>query len=133
MSAENLSLSLNVIMSGLLVTFTALVALVLVITIFGKIMSAVTGRGKKSGGQGNPASQKKEEKPAAAAIQKASVKSEGIPGDVIAVISAAVAAMMGGTGKGFAIKSIKKAAHPKTKEVRSAWSMAGIQQNTASF
>ena len=131
MSAEGLSLSLNVVASGFLVTFTALVLLILAITVFGKIMTAVTGRKDKASGAGTPAAPKKDAKPAASAPQAAVVKEDGIPGDVIAVISAAVAAMMGGSGKGFAIRSIKRA--PKTKEGRPAWSMAGLQQNTAGF
>lgn len=133
MSAEGLSLSLTVILSGFLVTFIALVLLILVVTVFGKIMTAVTGRKGKASGAGTPAPSKAPAKPAASAPQAAVKSEDGIPGEVIAVISAAVAAMMDGSGKGFAIKSIKRAPRAGAKEGRPAWSMAGIQQNTAGF
>ena len=105
MSAEGLSLSLTVILSGFLVTFIALVLLILIVTAFGKIMTAVTGRKGKASGAGTPASSKAPAKPAASAPQAAVKSEDGIPGEVIAVISAAVAAMMDGSGKGFAIRS----------------------------
>ena len=55
-----------------------------------------------------------------------SLTSAGIPGEVVAAISAAVASMMG--GKPFAVRSIKR-----KKQTRPAWGAAGIVENTRPF
>ena len=49
--------------------------------------------------------------------------------EVIAVISAAIAAYTAGDGKTYAIKRIKRA----EKQPRSSWGNAGVNENTRSF
>ena len=53
---------------------------------------------------------------------------DGISGDVVAAISAAVAVMMSAEGKSYRIRSVKR-----VKESRPAWSAAGVQENTRPF
>ena len=56
---------------------------------------------------------------------------DGIEEEVVAVISAAIAAMMSAEGVpagSYAVKSVKRA-----REARPAWAMAGMQQNTRPF
>lgn len=65
--------------------------------------------------------------PAAAPVQNAMVVEDGISDEIVAVISAAVAAMSG-TTQGFVLRSVRRA-----KETRSAWTNAGLAQNTQPF
>ena len=76
-----------------------------------------------------PAAPKTEAKPAAPAPKAPAPVANataGIPGEVVAAISAAVASMMG--GKPFAVRSIKR-----KKQTRPAWGAAGIVENTRPF
>ena len=117
-----------VTITGVLVVFSALMALSASIWLIGKILQGFSGKKKDKGGKDvKPA----EASPAAAPAPAASAKvantavQSGIPGDVIAAISAAIAMMMG--GRVFKVKSIRRA------DSRSAWASAGIAENTRSF
>ena len=111
-----------VVATGLILVFGVLVLLYLLITLEGIIFTSVDRKKK-----GAPAP-KKEAAPAPvkAAAPKAPVVEAGIPGEVVAAISAAVASMMG--GKPFAVRSIKR-----KKQTRPAWGAAGIVENTRPF
>ena len=71
---------------------------------------------------------KKVEEVAAPAAAPVAAQPAGIPGEVIAAISAAVAMMM---GEGARICSIRRAG--SSAGTRSAWSMAGLLDNTRAF
>lgn len=115
---------------GLAVVFAVLIILVLLVNLFSIIVNFATRKV-------NARKQKKEQeeinqvkKPVAVKQSEAApVASEsGIPGEVIAAISAAVAVMSESSGKQYAVKSVKR-----VKEARPAWNMAGITENTRAF
>lgn len=122
----------TVLITGMVVVFLALIALVWLIMAMGKIMSMMTGKGDS----GKPAEPKAPVSAPKAAPAKSEVKpamqvEDGIGDEVIAVISAAVAAMMSAEGApagSYAVKSVRRA-----REARPAWAMAGMQQNTRPF
>lgn len=115
----------SVVLVGLVVVFAVLLILVAICWAMGKIFSAVTG-GKNGGAQ---AGKKSEAAPVPAVKKEAAspIVEEGISDEIVAAISAAVACMMG-SGKSFTLKSVRRA-----KETRSAWSAAGIAENTRPF
>jgi len=94
--------------------------------VFGKIMDRTSGS-KKNDDRQAPAVKEAAPAPSSAAKAAPMQIEEGISDEIIAVISASVSAMMGGT-KNFVIKSVKSA-----QNGRSVWSMAGMQQNTNPF
>lgn len=115
----------SVVLVGLVVVFAVLLILVAICWAMGKIFSAVTG-GKNGGTQ---TGKKSEAAPTPAVKKEAAspIVEEGISDEIVAAISAAVACMMG-SGKPFALKSVRRA-----KETRRAWSAAGIAENTRPF
>ncbi len=114
-----------VMVTGIAIVFLALVALWLIVAIFGKLLSSLTGKG------GKQKRTEKAAKKAAAATQapKATMAVEkGVSDEIVAVIAAAVAAMGSKSGKKFALRSVRRA-----KESRPVWGLAGLQQNTRPF
>ena len=123
---ENLKDSgINVTLSGLLIVFAMLILLVVIMVIFGGIMSRLTGGPKKEKPKKEPKVEVKPSAPATPVVTAAPSEDE----DVIAAISAAVYMMYEGTGKTPVIRSIR----PAQKGVRSAWGMAGVMNNTRPF
>ena len=123
-----------VVATGLILVFGVLVLLYLLITLEGIIFSAIDQKKK-----GTPAKKsapapapKKESAPApvpavkSAATKKPAVQ-EGIPSEVIAAISAALACMEGGAG--YTLRSVKRV----KASGRSAWGQAGISAYTETF
>lgn len=107
------------ILIGLVVVFAALIVLVLIFWLFGKIVH----RGAKP-----------EETPPAPVVPAAPVMpasatgdASGVSDEVVAVIAAAVAAMAP-AGKRYAVRRVQPAGHG-----RSAWAAAGIAENTQPF
>ncbi len=111
----------NVTVSGLVIVFAMLILLVMIIIAFGKIMSSNQNKESK------PKAEPKAEKPVAAQVVTPSVVSAD--DEIIAVISAAVAAVYSGSGKTAIVRSIK----PAGTAGRSAWGTAGLHQNVKSF
>lgn len=109
--------------TGLLVVFFILALLILFFMLLGAIFKSIDNSKKKKA-EAKAAEDSKE--PVKTIIEDASV--EASDDELIAVISAAVAAYT--DGKGFTIKSVRK--HER-KRVRSAWSTAGITENTRPF
>lgn len=122
--------TLSVVFVGLFVVFAVLIILVLICMLMGKFFESIDK--KKNGGNGS--SDKKAEPVKSAPAQKAApiIKATGIPNEVVAAISAAVATIMG-TDNGFSIKSIKRSNTGKKGGIRSAWRNAGIAENTRPF
>ena len=117
----------TVVLTSITLVFAMLVALCLIITVEGKLFDALNNKKNPK-----PAP-KKESKPAAAPAAKPAApapKTEGgIPGEIIAAISAAVATDMGGNAVIRGIKRIPKNGGSR----RGAWGDAGVQEHTTPF
>ncbi len=114
--------TMAVVLTGLVVVFAALVLLVLVIYLFGKIAASVK-RGASA--------PKAEKKPAPAPKpQVVEVVSEGLSDDVVAAITGAISAILAeeGDGKSYVVKSIKR-----VRKNRLAWGRAGAVESTRPF
>ncbi len=117
---------INVTLSGLLIVFSMLVLLVVILSIFGVIMSRASGAPKKEKKVKEPKIEKKQVVKTAPVVTGVSASDED---EIVAAISAAVMMMYEGTGKTPIIRSIR----PSQKGIRSAWSMAGVMNNTRPF
>ena len=117
----------TVVLTSITLVFAMLVALCLIITVEGKLFDALNNKKNPK-----PAP-KKESKPAAAPAAKPAApapKTEGgIPGEIIAAISAAVATVVGGNAVIRGIKRIPKNGGSR----RCAWGDAGVQEHTTPF
>ena len=123
---------ITVTLSGIIIVFSMLVLLVIVMAVFGAVMTRISGQPKK---EKQPKVKKKtnvktaadsDEGEVLAAISAAVMMMDE---EVVAAISAAVNMMYEGTGKSPIIRSIK----PSTKQSRSAWKTAGVLNNTRPF
>lgn len=117
--------------AGISIVFTVLLVLVMIFYLFGFIMQ------KASKGNGKKAKKEKTEVTAKADKQVTSVSKappaikvieDGVSPEVVAAISAAVAAY--NDGNQYTIRSIKK---QQVSAGRPAWSMAGVADNTRPF
>lgn len=125
---SDMQLAVVIIISGLVIVFLALIVLIVMIWAMGKILSSFKKDKKPQAPKQTPAAPVTP-KPAAPIAKAQPVAEEGIPGEVVAAISAAVAFMMEETGQsGFVVKSIKRA-----REARPVWGLAGITENTRPF
>ena len=96
------------VITGITIVFSMLVLLCLIILIFGKIMDAASGKGKKE----------KTEKPTP-------VAEEGVSPSVVAAIAAAISCILG-KGK-FTIRKITRSSS------RKAWGSTGAAENVRPF
>mgnify|MGYP004672376945 FL=1 len=128
--AEKGITSAKVVLTGFVVVFAMLILLIFII----KIYSAIVQKAQSAGNNSKKGKKNKDEKPAEkpaaapAPVVTASVATDGISDEVVAVISAAVATMYGSSEKA-RIKSIKKSSDGG----RSAWAKAGVLDNTRPF
>jgi len=108
---------------GLVVVFAVLLCLTGIFYLFGFVMDKVnnTSKSKKTETKETP-----KKSPAPKPVP-APVVEKGISGEVVAAIAAAVASMAP-EGKRYALKSVSRASNG-----RSAWSAAGIADNTRPF
>ena len=112
----------TVVLTSITLVFAMLVALCLIITLEGKIFDGMAAKKKAAK---EPAAPKAAATKPAAPVQQAApapVVEEGIPGDVVAAIMAAIHAM--GNGK-YTLKAVRRAAN--------GWSKAGVNDTTAPF
>lgn len=117
-----------VIITGLIVVFIALVGLWFIVWLFGKLFMTVGSASKPSQPTKTDASKSAAPKaPSNTAAKNAMVVEDGISDEIIAVISAAVAAM-GSAAGGYALRSVRR-----VREARSVWAAAGLAQNTQPF
>ena len=117
----------QVVLIGLVVVIGTLLVLTGIFYLFGFIMDSLAK------GSAKAKNKKKAETPAVAPAPSAPaiappVVQEGISGEVVAAIAAAVA-MMAPEGKRYALKSVSR----KDANGRSAWAAAGIADNTRPF
>lgn len=120
-AADNISAMWATVITGIIVVFLILAVLIGLLY----VISFFSNLGNKK---------KKETKPAAPAPVPAPAPVEVVEEDeddaeIIAVISAAIAAYTAGDGKSYAIKKIKRA----EKQPRSSWGNAGVNENTRPF
>ena len=109
----------NVAICGAVIVFLMLVLLVVVIMLFGKVMSIAKNTSDTP---------KIEVKPAQVANNVA--VADNTDEDVVAVIAAAVGYLYSGTDVKPVIRAIKRT---DSKSSRTAWANAGIAQNTRAF
>ena len=122
----------TVVLTSITLVFAMLVALCLIITLEGKLFDL----------KNNKPAQPKPQAPAAPAAKAApapvakpaapAAKAEngGIPGEVIAAISAAVATVM---GSGAVIHGIRRVSKPAAGSRRGTWGDAGVREHTTPF
>ena len=118
------------VLIGLVVVIGTLLMLTCIFYLFGFVMSSADRKAKKAAAK-KAAETAKVSTPVqtvASAAPAAPVVQAGISGEVVAAIAAAVA-MMAPEGKRYAIKSVSRA----TGGGRSAWSAAGVADNTRPF
>lgn len=133
-SAENMNLSLIVLLTGLVVVFAALIFLTFIIKGYGALVSSMTAKSKQKAADAaaRAAAAKAAPKvsaPAAAAVKpavSAPAVQEGIPGEVIAAIAAAVDYTYG-TGT-HVVRAVRR-----VPQNRSAWGSAGLAESTRPF
>ena len=118
----------TVVLTSITLVFAMLVALCLIITLEGKIFDAINNKNK-------PAAPKAPAAPAAKAAPAAPVAKAdngSIPGEIIAAISAAVAAVVGEGAVIHGIRRVtKKSAAAGSR--RGAWGEAGVREHTTPF
>lgn len=126
---EFMKLGLVILLTGILVVFAILLLLIGVIKLYGTIVyNAQNKKNNKAKKAEEPSVKAELAVETAAAEQSEALQedSSDVPGEIIAVIAAAVEAVFGqGAVK---IKSVKK-----TSKRRSAWKSAGMAENTRSF
>lgn len=124
---EKLITSLTVLLTGFVVVFAVLLILIGIIKGYGILVMKFEKMVKEKKAQKETASAKLvapvQQKP----VQVTETAESGISDEIVAVIAAAVDSMYGSSGKA-RIKSIKK-----SDNSRSAWSKAGILDNTRPF
>ncbi len=118
---EKIITSLTILITGFVVVFAVLLLLILLISLYGKIVSSVLEKSKAKEITEMP---KTENLPEVTLFEKEIPEEDDM--EIIAVISAAVYAMYG--EKSVKVKSIKKV--PQSRPV---WSTAGIMENTRPF
>ena len=119
----------STVVTGIVVVFLILAILVFLLWCMGKIFSTISKSAeKKKAAAAASAAKAVTETPAPAAVPEEEYEDED-DCEIIAVISAAIAAYGEAEGKRYNITSVKK----RDKAVRSPWSMAGISDNTRGF
>jgi sodium pump decarboxylase gamma subunit len=118
--------SASVVLTSLTLVFLLLILLACIITLEGKIFDAINNKKRMPKAPAAPAAAA----PAAqASAAPAPAVQKGISGEIIAVISAAVAFVTGGKGS---IRSVRRAGSAKTSR-RGAWGNAGVNDTTRPF
>ena len=130
---QKTQISLTVLLTGLVVVFLMLIALTLIIKGYGSAVSSISTKLKaKRLKQASDVTVRKADMPEAPQqtekSQPAEMVEQGISGEVVAAISAAVYC----TIPGGRIKSLRRAPNQNTTG-RSAWNMAGRFNNTRPF
>ena len=121
--------------SGILIVFMILLLLILIFYAYGGIFGAFTASKAKKLAAKKAAEEAAKAKSAPAQTaplpvhEPADTDDGSIPGEIIAVIAAAVASMS--EGKRYAIKKVARA--QKQTGVRSAWATSGVYENTRPF
>jgi len=121
--SENWNLLGSTVLTGLVVVFIALILLIIAFWLIGVFFAPKTK--KKPDSEADPV---QIPAPAPETAHEPEIQS-GIPGEIIAVISAAVSAYSEKDGKAYRIHSVRAAAHT----ARNPWNAAGLIENMRGF
>ncbi|MCI6384136.1 MAG: OadG family protein [Subdoligranulum variabile] len=122
----------TVVLTSITLVFAMLVALCLIITLEGKLFDLKNNKPAKPKPQASaaPAAKAAPAPTAKPAAPAAKADNGGIPGEVIAAISAAVATVM---GSGAVIHGIRRVSKPAAGSRRGSWGDAGVREHTTPF
>ena len=122
----------TVVLTSITLVFAMLVALCLIITLKGKLFDLKNNKPAKPKPQAPaaPAAKAAPAPTAKPAAPAAKADNGGIPGEVIAAISAAVATVM---GSGAVIHGIRRVSKPAAGSRRGSWGDAGVREHTTPF
>ena len=122
----------TVLLTSITLVFAMLVALCLIITLEGKLFDLKNNKPAKPKPQAPaaPAAKAAPAPTAKPAAPAAKADNGGIPGEVIAAISAAVATVM---GSGAVIHGIRRVSKPAAGSRRGSWGDAGVREHTTPF
>lgn len=123
-AADNISAMWATVITGIIVVFLILAVLIGLLY----VISFFSNLGSKKKKETKPAAPAPVPVTASPAVAEATEDDED-DAEIIAVISAAIAAYTAGDGKSYAIKKIKRA----EKQPRSSWGNAGVNENTRPF
>ena len=122
----------TVVLTSITLVFAMLIALCLIITLEGKLFDLKNNKPSKPKPQAPaaPAAKAAPAPTAKPAAPAAKADNGGIPGEVIAAISAAVATVM---GSGAVIHGIRRVSKPAAGSRRGSWGDAGVREHTTPF
>lgn len=122
----------TVVLTSITLVFAMLIALCLIITLEGKLFDLKNNKPAKPKPQAPaaPAAKTAPAPTAKPAAPAAKADNGGIPGEVIAAISAAVATVM---GSGAVIHGIRRVSKPAAGSRRGSWGDAGVREHTTPF
>lgn len=122
----------TVVLTSITLVFAMLVALCLIITLEGKLFDLKNNKPAKPKPQAPaaPAAKAAPAPTAKPAAPAAKADNGGIPGEVIAAISAAVATVI---GSGAVIHGIRRVSKPAAGSRRGSWGDAGVREHTTPF
>lgn len=129
---DNMMLALSLLLAGFIIVFVVLILLIIIITVYGKIIQAAQRSSKNRKEKKNMVKTVKAPEPVkaepAAEVKNTMPDDENgeIPGEIIAVIAAAVDAVYGS-------KPHRVRAVTRSGKGRSAWGNAGVISNTSPF
>lgn len=117
----------SVVITGLVVVFLALIILIVAVSVIGKIFTAIDNKKKSPQTDDKSITNVSESTKSDSTEVVLQVSSEDDSDEVVAVITAAIAAVMQSEGnkKPFVIKSVKR-----VSGVRNVWNQAGLIENT---
>ena len=122
----------TVVLTSITLVFAMLVALCLIITLEGTLFDLKNKKpaDPKPQAPAAPAAKAAPAPAAKPAAPAAKADNGGIPGEVIAAISAAVATVM---GSGAVIHGIRRVSKPAAGSRRGSWGDAGVREHTTPF
>ena len=122
----------TVVLTSITLVFAMLIALCLIITLEGKLFDLKNKKpaDPKPQAPAAPAAKAAPAPAAKSAAPAAKADNGGIPGEVIAAISAAVATVM---GSGAVIHGIRRVSKPAAGSRRGSWGDAGVREHTTPF
>lgn len=122
----------TVVLTSITLVFAMLIALCLIITLEGKLFDLKNQKpaDPKPQAPAAPAAKAAPAPAAKPAAPAAKADNGGIPGEVIAAISAAVATVM---GSGAVIHGIRRVSKPAAGSRRGSWGDAGVREHTTPF
>lgn len=115
--------------TGILVVFFILAILIFLFWLMGTVFQNIDKSKKAKAEAAKAAAAKAAPAPAPAAVEEVAEEDEDNDDEIMAVISAAIAAYAEEEGTSYTIRDFKR----RDKRARSAWSLAGIGENTRPF